>query len=135
MPFSEVFFHLVMRIDQSAGKLHELTRKVVETKLAEDITAFGGVSLAVNLLPDHVHILLQSLPTASPDAIVGILMENSTELVTGMGRDEKLVWEKEYGAVSVSKSHIEIVSKYIETQPERHRTGKLNDTLERTNSE
>ena len=135
MPFSEVFFHILMRIDINAGKLHELTRKVVETKIAEDVASFGGACLAVHLLPDHVHILIQSHPTASADAIVGILMENSTELVTGMGRDEKLVWEKEYGAVSVSKSHLEIVSKYVETQPERHRTGKLNETLERINPE
>jgi len=132
MAFSEIFVHFIIKIDTSEGPLHNLTRKVVETKLEEEIQGIGGANIALAMLDDHVHILAQIPPNAAPDDIVHLLMESTSELVSGMGRNEKLIWQPDFGAVSVSKSHLEILTKYVETQEERHSAGNINDTLERT---
>ncbi|HDR90823.1 MAG TPA: hypothetical protein ENN75_01100, partial [candidate division Zixibacteria bacterium] len=124
----------IIRIDTSEGALHALTRKVVEAKLEEEIQGIGGANIALKMLDDHVHIIAQITPNAAVDDIVHLLMESSSELVSGMGRNEKLIWQPEFGAVSVSKSHLEILTKYVETQEERHAGGNINETLERTTS-
>lgn len=130
MPFSELFYHIVFGIE-SKDRLHNVTAKLVSTKLVEEVAAIGGKALATKLMPDHVHILLAMPPVASPDDIVEVLKERTSELVEGMGRDEKLKWAHGYGVVSVSKSHVDIVKKYISSQEKRHAENKLNETLEK----
>jgi REP element-mobilizing transposase RayT len=83
---------------------------------------------------DHAHLLVQLPQIIAPDEIVNHLADSTSELVDGMGRNEKLVWEEDFGVVSVSKSHLEIVTKYVETQVERHASGNINETLERISS-
>ena len=132
MSFNEVFLHLVMPIDAKNKLPHPITMKLVETKLSKTVSEFGGETLAVKLLPNHVHILVSVLPAASIDDLVVELKGETSELVEGTGRGETLVWAEGYGVVSVSKSHIDIVKNYIDTQEERHKTGKLNATLEKS---
>ena len=132
MPFSETFYHAVVAIDSGEKPLHSVTAKLIETRLHEEIENSGGVSLAVALMPDHAHVLFAAPPEASPDAMITILKENTTELVAGMGRGETFDWKSGYGVVTVSKSHLDIVKGYVETQEERHSSGKINETLEKT---
>ena len=99
--------------------------------MLEEIERIEGRCLALALLPDHVHVLIVAPPVASPDDIVSVLKDSTVEHVSGMGRGEKLEWKPGYGVVSVSKSHLDIVEKYIATQVERHESGKINDTLEK----
>lgn len=135
MPFSELIYHIIIKIDTAEGKLHKLTAKVVQAKIEEEIEGFGGAVLTIELMPDHAHILAQSPPNVAPDDIVKLLTDSTSELVAGMGRDEKLIWQSDFGVVSVSKSHVDIVSKYVQTQRERHASGNINETLERTTSD
>jgi REP element-mobilizing transposase RayT len=123
-----------MKINISEVKLHELTRKIVQAKLEEEIESIGGANISVNLMNDHAHLLVQLPQIIAPDEIVNHLADSTSELVDGMGRNEKLVWEEDFGVVSVSKSHLEIVTKYVETQVERHASGNINETLERISS-
>ncbi len=133
MSYSELFYHIVFGVE-NGKELHPVTQKLVETKLGEEISALGGKALATKLMPDHVHILLTVTPVASPDEIVTELKECTHRLVEGMGRDEKLEWKHGYGVVSVSKSHVEIIEKYIASQEKRHAENKVNTTLERFES-
>ncbi len=135
MPFSELIYHIIMKMDNSEGKLHKLTAQVVQARLEEEIEGFGGAVLAIEFLPDHVHILTQVPPNVAPDDIVKLLTDSTSELVAGMGRDEKIIWRTDFGVISVSKSHVDIVSKYIQSQDERHKAGKINETLERIEQE
>lgn len=131
MPFSEVFFHVVIGLETGEDALHQVTKKLVETKISEAISNLGGQAVAVKGMPDHAHILLAAPPVASADAFVTELKDATTELVAGMGRGESLEWKHGYGVVSVSRSHLDIVKEYVETQERRHATGKSNATLER----
>ncbi|RKZ29956.1 hypothetical protein DRQ36_07120 [bacterium] len=131
MPFSEIFYHAAMGIDTSENPVHGVTAKLVATKLEDELDNIGCFPVAVGLMPDHAHILFGAPAEASPDAIITALKEATSELVSGMGRDEQLIWKREYGVVSVSRSHLDIVEDYVRTQQERHSSGKVNKTLER----
>ncbi|MCK5833569.1 transposase [bacterium] len=131
MPFSELFYHIIIKIE-TGEKLHPVTIKLIDTKIEEVISSIGGKQIAAKSLEDHVHLLVAMPPIAAPDDIVSEIKERTTELISGLGRDEKLEWAKGYGIVSVSNSHIELVTKYIATQEKRHAEGKINATLEKT---
>jgi len=131
MSFQNIFFHAIVKKSSSNKPLHSVTSKVVETKLEEIITDMACKPISVKLMPDHFHVLFAMPTEGSPDLVIQELKDVTSALVKGMGRDESIEWERDYGIVSVSESHIDILKKYIDTQEERHRTNKLNDTLER----
>ncbi len=130
MPFAELFYHIVLGIEPG-NALHPVTAKLVDTKIAGIVEEIGGKMIAHKSLDDHMHFLIAMPHMASPDDIVAEIKERSTELVSGLGRNEKLEWAKGYGIVTVSNSHLELVEKYIDSQEKRHLEGKTNATLER----
>ncbi|HHS49576.1 MAG TPA: hypothetical protein ENN07_00460 [candidate division Zixibacteria bacterium] len=130
MPFAELFYHIVIG-RESKDALHTVTAMLVDTKIEELVEELGGKLLAFKSLPGHVHLLAGIPVVASPDDFIREIKERTSELIAGLGRDEKLDWASGFGVVSVSASHIEIVKKYIESQEKRHAEDKLNATLER----
>jgi len=132
MAFSEIFYHIRIDIEHREKPLHTITSKLIETRIEELVSSIGGDFLAFKNLGDHVHMLLGSLPEVSPDNLVTEIRDSTTEMVAGMGRGEKLDWSRAYGVVSVSRSHLDVLEKYIETQEERHKSGNINETLEKT---
>ena len=81
----------------------------------------GHKLLAINGMPDHVHILLGIRPTQSLSDLMqdvkghSSLWVNKNELVKG-----KFSWQEGYGAFSYSKSQVSRVINYIENQEKHH---------------
>lgn len=78
--------------------------------------------LAINGMPDHVHILVGMRPTQSiSDLLQDIKGDsskwiNNNRLVRG-----KFQWQEGYGAFSYSKSHVPAVIQYIQNQEIHHK--------------
>ncbi|MEO8149894.1 MAG: IS200/IS605 family transposase [Bacteroidia bacterium] len=78
--------------------------------------------LAINGMPDHVHVFFGM----RPDQSLSVLMQqvkgdsskwiNEKKLIPG-----KFSWQEGYGAFSYSKSQVPQVIKYIQRQEEHHR--------------
>jgi putative transposase len=78
--------------------------------------------LAINGMPDHVHILIGLRPTQSVSDLVQIIKANSSKWIN----EEKFLpikfeWQAGYGVFSYSKSQIEIIIDYIHNQENHHR--------------
>jgi putative transposase len=83
----------------------------------------GHKLIAINGMPDHVHVFLGFRPNQSLSDLVRIVKSDSSEWIN----KEKLTpsmfrWQEGYGAFSYSRSHVPAVSTYIENQKEHHRT-------------
>ena len=130
MPHAELFYHIVMGIE-SEEPLHKLTKTLVETRLEEGIDSLGGKLIDSAVMPDHVHLLVMLPPGAPIDTVVYELKESTGQMVEGMGREESLEWSRGYGVVSVSRSHLDILEKYLSEQEKRHSSGNVNETLEK----
>jgi REP element-mobilizing transposase RayT len=78
--------------------------------------------LAINGMPDHVHILIGMRPTQSLSDLMQDVKGGSSKWLN----DQRLVngyfqWQEGYGGFSYSRSHVTNVIAYIRNQEEHHR--------------
>jgi REP element-mobilizing transposase RayT len=79
--------------------------------------------LAINGMPDHLHLLIGLRPIQSLSELVQEIKGwssrwvNEKKLVKG-----KFEWQEGYGAFSYGKSQVDTVVRYIQQQEEHHRT-------------
>jgi len=133
LAFSEIYCHFVWRISDDSPKLDKLTQRLAENFIRDFDEKFGYECISVCALADHIHFLAKLLPGVAPGLLVVRIKDELSEyLKVKLAMNTPPRWDNRYGIVSVSKSHLEIVKKYVETQKIRHRDGKLNKTLERT---
>jgi len=85
------------------------------------IRGLGGVSLALNGVEDHVH-LLTKLP---PEKALSDILRDPKANASGWMHNvfpavRDFSWQRGYGAFTVSQSNVEEVSRYISQQKEHH---------------
>lgn len=77
--------------------------------------------MAINGMPDHVHILISMNPRQSPSDLMfhvkrsSSIWINDNKLCPG-----KFAWQEGFGAFSYGKSQIPTIAKYIENQKQHH---------------
>jgi REP-associated tyrosine transposase len=84
--------------------------------LGADFVHVGGVS-------DHVHIVTTLPRTLSQARLIEQIKKTSSKWIKAVDtRYRGFAWQRGYGAFSVSSSQLDAVLRYIEGQPEHHRT-------------
>lgn len=77
--------------------------------------------LAINGMPDHIHIFVGMRPNQSVSDLLQDIKRNSALWINQSGFIcRKFEWQKGYGAFSYSKSHVDRVVKYIDNQEIHH---------------
>ncbi|WP_297068988.1 IS200/IS605 family transposase [Thermococcus sp.] len=109
------------RRDILTGKVAERLKEMLK-EYAEEI---GCEVIALEVMPDHVHVFLQAKPNLSPAQIVNHLKGKTARKLlqefpklrskTTHGR----LWSRSYFVASVGSITDEIVKHYVETQWER----------------
>jgi putative transposase len=78
--------------------------------------------LAINNMPDHLHLFVGLHPTQSISDLMRIVKGESSEWINANKWTEThFNWQEGYGAFSYSRSHIDSVVKYILNQKEHHK--------------
>jgi putative transposase len=84
--------------------------------------------LAINYMPDHVHILIGYQPSQPlPDLLRDIKANTSKFINEKRWLSGKFRWQEGYGAFSYSHSQLDDVIKYINTQEEHHHKDSFKD--------
>ena len=103
-----------------------LIQPIFKEKLYQYIIAIlqnnGHKMIAINGMPDHLHLFFGFRPTQSLSDLMRIVKGDSSEWIN----KEKLTpsifrWQEGYGAFSYSRSQIKTVAEYIANQEEHHR--------------
>jgi putative transposase len=113
-------------------------RPILSDSIRHDLHAYatgiladeGCFLLAINSVPDHMHILFElnkNIPLST--AVKNIKQGTSRWLKTKSPDLHDFQWQAGYGAFSVSASNINTVTKYIARQPEHHQTRTFQDEL------
>lgn len=78
--------------------------------------------LAINGMPDHIHILFGLRPSQSLSDLMQDIKGNSSKWINEKRFiRERFSWQEGYGAFSYSKSELSHVTRYIDSQPEHHK--------------
>jgi len=93
----------------------------------------GGIVLAHNVMPDHVHLLVSLPPTLCVATYIGQVKGGiAHEFNKEQPGPEPLAWQEGYGVVSIRKAEMHKVVAYIENQQAIHANRKASRLLERT---
>ena len=119
--YTQLYIHIVFTV---WGRLNLIPKKHKE-ELHKYITGIiqkrKHKLLAINSMPDHVHIFIGYQPSQSlPDLVRDIKANSSKFINEKKWIAGKFAWQSGYGAFSYSKSHIKNVISYINNQELHH---------------
>ncbi len=84
--------------------------------------------LAINGMQDHVHLFVNMKPVQSVSKLLQEIKASSSKWINERGfLRTKFYWQSGFGAFSYSKSDIDYVINYINTQKEHHRKKSFKD--------
>ncbi len=87
------------------------------------IRNLGGISLGINGIEDHVHILAKLRPDKSLSDVLRDLKANASGWMHDVFPEVKdFAWQNGYGAFTVSASQVASVQDYIARQQEHHQS-------------
>jgi REP-associated tyrosine transposase len=120
--YTNILIHAVFSTKDRRPWLNAGVREEVFRYLGGALNQLGGQSLLVNGPCDHVHMLFVQPPTLSLSTLVGKMKSNSSGWVKRRWQDRRnFGWQTGYAALSVSKSQVEQVKRYMLNQEAHHR--------------
>ena len=126
-----LFVHVICSVKERQALLAKPVRRVLLVHLQKDSGERGIKIIAADGVEDHVHCLLQLMPSQNLAQVVKSIRTMSADWLN----DNKLLasafeWEDSYTAYSVSPSGVQQVIDYIGKQEEVHRSRTLESELE-----
>ena len=119
--YAQIYIHFVIVVTNKAFLIHDNVQKEVYPFISGLINSMGHKSLAVNGIPDHVHILMGFKPDKSPSETIKEIKRASTNFINSKKWFQgKFSWQPGYGGFSYSRSQIDNVIKYIKNQRNHH---------------
>lgn len=120
--FSQIYIQVVFAVKGRQNLIHASFEEELYKYISGIITGKGQKSLAVNGMPDHIHILTGLKPSMRISDLVRDIKNNSTNFINDHNwLKTKFCWQDGYGAFSYSQSNYGKVIDYIKNQKEHHR--------------
>ncbi|WDF68114.1 IS200/IS605 family transposase [Sphingobacterium oryzagri] len=120
--FSQIYIHIIFAVK---GRQH-LINVHWENELYKYITGVvknkGQKLIAINGMPDHIHILIGMKPDCRLAELVREIKKSSSNFVREKHLSKfKFQWQEGYAAFSYAQSNLERVIMYISNQKEHHK--------------
>lgn len=130
MSYVSLFLHFVWTTKhRQAWLLPDVEERLRAVMIAE-AKALGCQVLAINSVPDHVHLLVHAPTKIRPMELMRQVKGVSSRFATDTLGLTGFAWQEGYGVFSVSRNHVAQVCRYIWNQKEHHRVGRTWPALE-----
>ena len=120
--FTQIHIHAVFSVQNRESIISEIWKDELCKYIAGIVTNNKHKLLAINGMPDHIHLLIGMRPTQSISDLLQDIKGNSSKWINQKGLVRgKFSWQEGFGAFSYSKSELPSVIKYIQNQQEHHK--------------
>ncbi len=118
--YTQIYVHYVFAVKYREALLKSNDKRL-HKYIAEIVNNRKSKILAINNMPDHIHILVSQHPSYSISKMVQEIKNNTSKMIN----DEKWFlhkfhWQTGYGAFSCGRSQVKFVKRYIENQQIHH---------------
>ncbi len=119
--YTQIHIHVVFSVQNRECIIVDLWKDELYKYITGILQNNHHKLLAINGMPDHIHILFGMKPTQSLSDLLQDIKGSSSKWIN----DKKLVkgrfsWQEGYGAFSYSKSQLPQIIRYIEKQEDHH---------------
>ena len=126
-----VYLHLVWATWDRMMWIEPAIERRIYRMIVSATRNLGCITLAINGMPDHVHLLIKFPTTSTIAEIVKGAKGTSSRSINRFNlTDDYFQWGKGYGAFSVSQWDTDKIVNYIRRQKEHHQGGYLIEDLE-----
>jgi REP element-mobilizing transposase RayT len=120
--FTQLYVHTVFAVKGRVSLISPKWKSDMYKYVTGIVKAKGQKLMIINGMPDHVHMLIGF----RPDCTISHLMRDVKACSSKWINDQRLVqgrfeWQLGYGAFTVSKSDVPMITNYIIAQEEHHR--------------
>ncbi len=131
MPYINIYLHVIWSTKNRSKIITKELKPLLLEHIKSNARKKGIYIVEINCVSDHIHICI----SLGSDQTIGKIIQlikgesshwvNQNKLVPG-----KFEWQDDYIAVSVSKSILDTVRKYIANQEEHHRRKSFTEEVE-----
>lgn len=119
--FTQIYIQSVFAVQNRQSLIEPNWKADLYKYITGIVTNQGHKLIAINGMPDHIHLFFGLNPTQSISNLLQDIKGSSSKWIN----ENKLVqgkfeWQSGYGAFSYSRNQIDKVVKYIENQEEHH---------------
>ncbi len=120
--YHQLYIHIVFSVKNRECLIPKDKKENLHKYITGIVKKKNCKLIAVNSMPDHIHIFVGLNPTISIANLVKDIKLSTNKLITENQWVKKTFkWQDGYGAFSYSKSHIEKVYNYILNQEKHHK--------------
>lgn len=126
--FSQIYIQIIFAVKGRQSLISEKWETELYKYITGIITNKGQKLLAINGMPDHIHILIGMKPSCCLSDLVREIKKSSNKFITEQNFTKfSFAWQEGYGAFSYSHSALDNVIAYINNQKEHHKKKSFRD--------
>lgn len=119
--YSQIYIQIVFAVKGCENLISPLRKDELYKYITGIVSSYNQKLIAINGMPDHVHILIGLKPDMALSELVKHIKANSSRFINEQRWIAgKFEWQKGFGAFSYSHSQLTNVINYINKQEEHH---------------
>ena len=120
--YSQIYIQIVFAVRNRDALIHQTWEERLYKYITGIVQNKEQKMLAINGMPDHIHILIGMKPSCCLSDLVREIKKSSSEFIAeNKFCKHAFNWQEGYGAFSYNHSQIDNVVKYILNQKEHHK--------------
>ena len=133
---TELYVHCVWTTRRREPQVTPSLERRVYQCIQSQAQKLGCTVLALNGMPDHVHLLVRMPSTVSMEQLMHQVQGFTARVINQeCGLSEVLHWQEGSAAFSLSRSHVAQATAYIKNQKQHHADNDIWDQWEWTEAE
>jgi putative transposase len=120
--YTQIHIQCVMAVKYRASLIQPDWKDQLQKYMTGVVQNYGHKMLAINNMPDHLHMFFGFRPNQSLSDLMRIVKSESSKWINDKQFTPAIFnWQEGYGAFSYSRSHVQRVVEYVLNQEEHHR--------------
>jgi putative transposase len=119
--YTQIYIHVVFAVEGRQNLITPEHNTELQKYITGIVSGQGQKLIAINTMPDHLHMLIGLKPDVALSNLVRDVKANSTKFINErrwvIGR---FGWQEGFGAFSHSRSQLDSVIRYIQNQQSHH---------------
>jgi REP-associated tyrosine transposase len=120
--YTQIHIQCVMAVKYRQSLIQPEWKDQLQKYITSIVQNHGHKVLAINNMPDHLHLFFGFRPNQSLSDLMRIVKSESSQWINDKQFTPAVFrWQEGYGAFSYSRSHVKTVTEYVLNQEEHHR--------------
>ena len=126
--YSQIYIQIVFAVEGRQNLIDPKHNDELQKYITGIVTKQRHKLIAVNNMPDHVHLVIGQRPDSALSDLVGDIKSGSTNFINRNSWVKgRFNWQEGFGAFSYSRSQLDTVIRYVQNQQKHHQRRSFHD--------